>query len=286
MWQARRMDPLLAGLAAVTVAALVGLGMTLAVARRQRRRANELSVENARWRALAQDRADRVAVVSHEVRTPVALISGACELLADQTAGPLTASQDALLDTISVKSREVLALAADLLADARIDAQLFRFRSSTVDMRRLATSVVRDLRSLYPNQITLSARGASPRIVGDPDLIRQALTNLVTNAARHAGKDARILVSVRPSDEGVLVVVSDDGTGMTADQTRELFRRGLAGKSETGNGLGMLITRRIIELHGGRCLVDSMVDHGTAILCSLPRDATPTPDRGLAGVAA
>ncbi len=262
----------------------VALGCALAgavwLARAQRRRARELAVENARWRALAQERADRVAVVSHEVRTPLALISGAVELLADGTAGPLTGSQDQLVDTIAVKSREVLDLTADLLADARIDAQLFQFRSSTVDMRRLANAIVRDLRKLYPNQITLSARGAAPRIVGDPDLIRQALTNLITNAARHAGGDARILVSVRPSDDGVLIVVSDDGTGMTVEQTRELFRRGLAGKSETGNGLGMLITRRIVELHGGRCLVDSMVDHGTAILCSLPRDANPPPELG------
>lgn len=262
----------LLGLVAVLVVAVAVLGWR---ALTQRRRATELAVENARWRSMAQDRADRVAVVSHEVRTPLALISGACELLADGTAGPLTASQEQLVDTVAVKSREVMALAADLLADARIDAQLFQFRSSTVDMRRLANAIVRDLRRLYPNQITLSARGAAPRIVGDPDLIRQALTNLVTNAARHGGDQARITVSVRPSDDGVLIAVSDDGTGMTPAQTRELFRRGLAGKSETGNGLGMLITRRIIELHGGRCLVDSMVDHGTAILCSLPRDATP-----------
>lgn len=271
-------------LAAGLVVTTLGVLAALVCARHQHRRATELAVENARWRALAMDRADRVAVVSHEVRTPLALISGACELLADGAAGPLNPKQDGLVDTISTKSREVLGIAADLLADARIDAQLFQFRTSTVDMRRLANSVIRDLRSLYPNQITLSARGAAPRIVGDPDLIRQALTNLVTNAARHAGRDARISVSVRPSDDGVLIVVSDDGTGMTADQTRELFRRGLAGKSETGNGLGMLITRRIIELHGGRCLVDSMVDQGTAILCTLPREATCETRGGLAPV--
>lgn len=260
---------------------LTALAAAVLIALRQTRRANELRFENGRWRALAQDRADRVAIVSHEVRTPLALISGACELLSDGTAGPLEPRQADLVDTVAIKSREVLALAADLLADARIDAQLFQFRTTSVDMRLLANEVVRDLRRLHPNRITLSARGGIPRIVGDPDLIRQALTNLITNAARHGGSQARIAVTVRPSDEGVLVVVSDDGTGMTPEQTRELFRRGLAGKSETGNGLGMLITRRIVELHGGRCLVDSMVDHGTAILCRLPRDGGST-DGGLA----
>lgn len=183
--------------------------------RRERRRARMLAVENDRWRALAQDRADRVAIVSHEVRTPLALIAGAVELLQDRAAGPLTSGQDGLVDTIAVKSREV----ADLIVDARIDAELFRFRSSTVDVHRLAHGVVRDLRRLYPNQITLSARGASPRIVGDAALLRQALANLVTNAARHAGSGARIAVTVRAAEDGVLIVVSDDGAGMTPDQT-------------------------------------------------------------------
>ncbi|MFT3876638.1 MAG: HAMP domain-containing sensor histidine kinase [Propioniciclava sp.] len=257
--------------AIIALACAGGLGWLW---RRERRRANLLAVENDRWRTLAQDRADRVAIVSHEVRTPLALIAGAVELLQDHAAGPLTGAQDGLIDTIAVKSHEVTELAADLLVDARIDAELFQFRSAQVDVHRLAHGVVRDLRRLYPNQITLSARGASPRIVGDAALLRKALSNLITNAARHAGTQARIAVTVRAAEDGVLIVVSDDGTGMTPDQTRELFRRGLAGKSETGHGLGMLITRRVVELHGGRCLVDSMVDHGTAILCSLPRAAS------------
>ncbi|QIK71873.1 sensor histidine kinase [Propioniciclava coleopterorum] len=274
------MDEALAVLAALLALGLAGALVTL---RRARLRRDELAEENRRWRALAMDRADRVAIVSHELRTPIALISGAAELLLDRAAGELTDIQHDLVDTIDVKASEVLALAADLLTDARIDAQLFAFRATTVDVRRVTNSVVRDLRSLYPNRITLSARGASPRIMGDPDLIRQALTNLITNAARHAGEQARIAVTVRPNEDGVLIVVTDDGTGMSPVQTRELFRRGLAGKSETGNGLGMLITRRIVELHGGRCLVDSAVNVGTTILCSLPRRGQqPAADAGLA----
>ena len=268
----------------VAVLALLALAGVLVLLRRVRRRHDELAEENRRWRALAMDRADRVAIVSHELRTPIALISGAAELLLDRAAGELSDLQHDLVDTIDVKASEVLGLAADLLTDAKIDAQLFQFRATTVDIRRVTNSVVRDLRSLYPNRITLSARGASPRILGDPDLIRQALTNLITNAARHAGQEARIAVTVRHHEDGVLIVVSDDGTGMSPAQTSELFRRGLAGKSETGNGLGMLITRRIVELHGGRCLVDSAVNVGTTILCSLPRRGSDQIDtnRGLA----
>ena len=116
--------------ALVLAAALVAVGR-LAVL--QRRRATELGVENARWRALAQDRADRVAVVSHEIRTPLTLITGSCELLADGAAGELAPKQAALVDTIGVKSHEVLDLAADLLAARTYEVA---FAANAVVIRR------------------------------------------------------------------------------------------------------------------------------------------------------
>lgn len=237
---------------------------------RQYRRSAALAVENDRWREFAQQRADRVSVLSHEVRTPLALIAGACELLEDGAAGDLTDRQRALVDTIGVKSGELVQLAEDLLADARIDAELFTLHLGSVNVRRLAFDVVSDLRRLNPGRITLSARGAPPRVYADSGLLRQALVNLVTNSLRHAGDDAHVTVSVRTMEDGVLIVVSDDGGGMTGEQKRDLFRRTLQGKSATGHGLGMLITKRIIELHGGRCLVDTISTRGTAILTFLP----------------
>ena len=261
----------------ILAATLAVLLATASLAWRLRRQRELLRAENERWRVLARERAARVAVVSHEVRTPVSLIGGACELLLDGAAGPLTRRQESLLDTIRVKSDEVGELARTLLTDAKIDAQIFRLNLSMVDPRRLATEVVRDLRRLYPNRITLSARGAIPRLPGDRDLLRQALINLIPNAARHAGEGVRIAVTVRPSDDGVLVTVSDDGTGMSAAERRELFTKELAGTTDTGTGLGMLITRRIVELHGGRCLIDTMADRGTAVVCALPRTAEARP---------
>lgn len=255
-------------LAVLFVAALVA-GLHL------RTRVRLLAVENDRWRALAQERVDRVAVVSHEVRTPLALIRGSSELMMDGAVGPVNARQASMLEMMHATSGEVIALAENLLMDARIDADLFKLNTAKVDVRRLVTRVVREMRGLYPNQITLSARGAVPRILGDGDLIRQALINLITNAARHAGDGAQIAVSVRPTDDGVMIVVRDNGTGMSDEQKRALFRDGLAGRSETGHGLGMLITRRIVELHGGRCLVDTMSDVGTAVMCVLPKNPRP-----------
>ncbi len=257
----------------VALAAGIGLVVAVAYALACRRRSSLLHAETLRWREVARQRADRVGVLSHEVRTPLALVSGACELLEHETVGVLNERQRALVETISVTSSEMIQLAEDLLADVRIDAQLFTLHLENADVRRIALDVVTDLRRLYPGRITLSARGAPPRIQGDPALLRQALINLVTNAVRHSGDDSQVQVTVRKADQGVLIVVSDDGGGMTGAQKRDLFRRTLDGKSVSGHGLGMLITKRIIELHGGTCLVDTISERGTAVLASLPARA-------------
>lgn len=236
-----------------------------------------LRTENERWRSLARERADRVAMLSHELRTPLALVSGATELLSDRTTGPLTTGQAALVETVGVNAKQMNNLAEDLLTEARIDAGIFSMHTQTVNIRTVVRKAVQDLRELHPNTIIIDTPGAPPRIPGDPQLIRQALVNLVTNAARHAGGDAEITVRARRADDGVLLSVSDNGSGMSPQQRQTLFARTMEGKSASGNGLGLLITKKIVELHGGRCVVDTVATRGTTMIISLP-GARPTPE--------
>lgn len=251
----------------IVLALLVGC---LIVAVGMRRRNRLLVAENERWRALARQRADQIGMLSHELRTPLALVSGAAELLTDGTAGALGEPQQQLVSTIATNAARTIALTDDLLAEARIDAGLFTMRLQTVNLRRLALSVIRDVRQLERTPIRLEARGAPVRVPGDPELLRQVLVNLVNNAVRHAGPSARVTVGLRVGDGVALLSVRDDGAGMSESTRQVLFDRTLEGKSETGHGLGLLISRKIVEMHGGRLLVDSVSDHGTTITVALP----------------
>ena len=234
------------------------------------RRMSELRIENQRWRHIAAERADRAALLSHELRTPLALIAGSAEVLADGHVGPLTRKQAALADSIGFNSHIMATLIEDILTDARIDAQVFAMRATHVNLRRLARDVIADLRRLYPNRLSLECRGYPPTAIGDPQLLRQALINLVTNAARHGGAGADISIGVRRTEDAAVLSVTDTGSGMTPQQRRQLFHRTLRGANETGNGLGMIITRRIVDLHGGQLLIDTEASRGTTVIARLP----------------
>ncbi len=234
-----------------------------------------MSTENDRLRALASERADRVSMLSHEIRTPLALIKGATELLSDEVPGPLTEAQREFIGTVAVNCEHMIALSEDLLIEARLEAGIFRLQLERVDIRGLARGVVSDLRGLYSNTLMLNAARAPKRIPADPQLIRQVLVNLVTNSIRHAGADAAVTVRITDGEGVVVIAVSDDGAGMDTDQRARLFTRASAEQigsdaMNPGTGIGLIISKRIIALHGGRLFVDTIPHRGTTMIFTLP----------------
>ena len=227
-----------------------------------------------RLRSIAQRNADQISVVSHEIRTPLALIRGASDLLADRSPGPLTDSQARFVTTISGNCHAVIALAEDLLIQARIDAGMFELHLHRVNLRTLATTVIGELRQLHNVQFALDCPGAPPKVWADGALIRQAMTNLINNAVAHAKNASLITMRIINADEQILVSVSDDGDGMDDAQRRELFKRFSSGRPlQDGTGLGLVITRQIVQMHGGDVFVDSTRGRGTTMLFSLPGHA-------------
>lgn len=229
--------------------------------------------EIQRLRATAQRNADQISVVSHEIRTPLALVKGASDLLAEGTPGPLTASQDRFVRTISSNCHSVITLAEDLLVQARIDAGMFDLHLQRVNLRALATTVISELRLLHPLAIALDCPGAPPRAWADAGLMRQALTNLINNAVVHAQEATLVTVRIIETDQQILVSVSDDGAGMSAAEREQLFERFSSGRPlRDGTGLGLVITRQIAQMHGGGVYVDTTPLRGTTMMFSLPNN--------------
>jgi len=231
--------------------------------------------EITRLRRIAEARADRVSVLSHEVRTPLAMIKGATDLLLEGKPGPLTRQQRIFLETISQNCERTIALAEDLLIQARIEAGLFRVELQPVDLKSVTRQVVRDMGPLVARQnqsIRLEYPQVLPRIHADPRRLRQVLTNLLHNASRHTSPGGHIYVSISENDQTVVVSVTDDGAGMSADERRKLFEKFSSGRPlGNGTGLGLVIVKQIVELHGGRILVDTSLGRGTTFLFTLPK---------------
>lgn len=251
--------------------AAVAIALPVIAVRRGHATNRVLRQEVARLQGLAQRRAERSSVLSHEIRTPLTMVKGAGELLAEGTPGPLTDRQREFVTTIVDNCQQMIALAEDFLTDARIESQLFELNAELIDLRSLARSTVRDLRRVHAATILLDSRGAPLDVVVDRGLMRQALWNLVNNAARHGGEGVTITVKLAAGDEDVLCSVSDDGRGMTPEERAELFTPFAVGMSHRpGTGLGMMITERIVELHGGRMFVDTVARRGTTVLFTVP----------------
>jgi len=256
--------------AVAALAVLVAVVATIACLRLRR----AWQVDRADLRRLqrtAQRNADQISVVSHEIRTPLALMKGAADLLAEGTPGPLTPSQARFVETISKNCHTVIDLAQDLLVQARIDAGMFSLHLQRVDFRSLATSVVNELRLVHSADIALDCPGAPPRAWADAKLMRQAIINLINNATVHASDARLITLRVVGTDEQVLVSVSDDGSGMSAEQRQQLFERFSSGRPlRDGTGLGLVITRQIVRMHGGEVYVDTTPTRGTTMMFSVP----------------
>ncbi|MGP7959228.1 sensor histidine kinase [Sanguibacter sp. A247] len=261
------------------VAACVLLAATLAfTVRRLRSGRADLAVtrhEAERLRTLARARAERSSVLSHEIRTPLTLVQGAAELLAEETPGPLNDHQRRFVDTIVDNCGQMIAMAEDLLTAARLEARLFELHLERTDVRALARQTVREMRRMHGVTVLLDSRGAPLWLDLDRNLVRQALWNLVNNAARHSGAEVTITVRITVGDDDVLVSVADDGPGMTAAERDTLFLPFVVGGGPgRGTGLGMMITKEIVELHGGRIFVDTATRAGTVVLLTLPLRAT------------
>jgi two-component system, OmpR family, sensor kinase len=242
--------------------------------------------EITRLKRIAESRADRISVLSHEVRTPLALIKASAELLGDKT-GPLTQQQRVFLDNIQQNCDRTITLAEDLLTQARIEAGLFKVNLQLTDLKALARQVTQGLKPLLAQKnqtIKLDYPQMLPPMQVDEHLIHQALTNLLNNASRHTSPGGHIFVTLADNEHAVIVSITDDGAGMTAEERKRLFQRFSSGHPlGDGTGLGLVIVKQIIELHGGVIVVDTNLGRGTSFLFTLPRLIEK--EKGVAGQA-
>lgn len=248
--------------------------MAVAAFERSDRRARRLSAEMAVVQKRAEERADLVAAVSHDVRTPLAMVKVAADLLAQGSPGEVNARQRRFLLTISDQSDQAIAIAEDLLVQAKIEAGRFSARFEPADLNRVVTETVRGLRPLAEQRdqrIITDLPQLSPLITLDERLIRRAIVNLSTNAMRFTTKGGMIVVRLLANDESAVICVTDDGAGMTQDAREKLFRPFASGSTlADGTGLGLVLTKQIAMLHGGKLLVDTKPQQGTTIMMLIP----------------
>lgn len=220
-----------------------------------------------------------VSTVSHELRTPITSILGYLELLDDGSLGQLGSHQRDALARVMSNSHRLLALIDDLLTLSRVADHGVQVAHEVVDLRTIigaALDVVGPSLSV-PRRLELSTAVPQDRVAvqGDADMLERVVVNLMSNAVKFTPDGGSIAVELGTGETDAVLRVTDTGIGIPVEEQGQLFTRffrsSLAlGQAIPGSGLGLSITRSIVERHGGSIAVTSTVGAGTEVEVRLP----------------
>jgi signal transduction histidine kinase len=233
-------------------------------------RAVETADELAR---LDELRRDFVSMVSHELRSPMTVVAGISDLLQKRFDQMAPESRDDLIETLGRESRRLTKLVSEVLDAESIDQGLVSLYPETVDLAVLARESVQDAGRAERTLVELI--DADTNVVADRDRVKQVMLNLLSNAVKFSPDSAKVLVRVVPDGDGVRVSVRDEGPGMTPEEVSRLFQRFTriprTGGSKPGSGLGLYLSKALVEKHGGRIWVETEKGAGSTFSFWLPR---------------
>jgi signal transduction histidine kinase len=213
-----------------------------------------------------------ISTVSHELRSPLTSVRGYTSLLLNRWDRLADDQKRTMLEQVNHDAGRVTRLVTELLDISRLESGRLVLRRQLVDLPALAANVVEKVRMVEPEvDAELSFPGDFPRVYADPDKIEQVLTNLVENAAKY-GNPKGMRIFGRHRDGMVTVAVADKGEGIPERDLRRVFSKFFrrAETRPTGSGLGLWISRGLVEAHGGSLVVASQVGAGSTFSFTLP----------------
>ena len=237
-----------------------------------------------RTRALevaSKHKSDFLANMSHELRTPLNAIVGFSQVLKEKLFGPVNDKQDEYLDDILSSADHLLDLINDILDLSKVEAGQVELEVALFSLREAlerGVVMVRERASKNGVSLELTLDPNIDLVEGDERRIRQVVFNLLSNAVKFTPKGGRVEISAARQDGKVLIAVSDTGPGVPSEDQGRIFEEfqqagGGNGERPEGTGLGLALSKSLVELHGGRIWVDSEEGKGSTFTFTLPAEA-------------
>jgi two-component system phosphate regulon sensor histidine kinase PhoR len=260
-----------------SIAADIGRGLNHA---RLYEKENHLVAE---LKSLDRAKSDFLATVSHELRTPLTSIAGHVEMLREQDAGPVTAEQYRMLETVDRNATRLRNLIEDVLTLSKIESGAFKTVPQPVDLAELITAA---MEALHPaaagKQVTLTSPGPGDGLIvdGDASQLDRVLINLISNAVKFTPSGGAVCLTADRAGDVAAVSVRDTGIGIPERDKKDLFTRFFRASNAVeqavpGTGLGLTIVRTIIFNHGGEIEIQSQEGQGTTVTLHIPLAAAP-----------
>lgn len=231
---------------------------------------------------------DLLSLASHQLRTPATVVKQYVGMLLQGYAGKLTHQQITMLDHAYESNERQLEIINQLLYVARLDAGRITLRYQAVDISRLLKDVINDQRETIEgrNQQIVYKPHRKLIIDADPHYLRMVLENLLSNASKYTPGGGIITLTLKKDKRIVVVTVNDNGVGIDEEMQTAIFDKFTRVENElsttvNGSGVGLYLTRQIVELHGGTIEVDSVPQRGSTFTLRLPVRKPPDPLEGL-----
>jgi signal transduction histidine kinase len=256
-----------------------------------RRNQDRLIAAKEAAEAANRAKSEFLANMSHELRTPLNAIIGFSGMMSDRMFGPLNERYAEYANIIGDSGRHLVAIITDILDLAKADADRLLLTEEQVEIAEvveLGSKIIADMARRAQIEFVSEIKKPLPAMIGDPAKLTQILVNLLSNAVKFTAPGGTVRLTIeQPLSQGITFRVEDTGIGMSPDQIPiALAPFGQVGNSLTrqhdGVGLGLPLTKRLVELHGGTIEIDSEPGKGTIASVHLPEERLCRTKRALA----
>ncbi len=244
---------------------------------------NEIQEKSLQLEIANRHKSEFLANMSHELRTPLNAIIGFSEVLQERMFGDMNDKQTEYINDIHGSGKHLLSLINDILDLSKVEAGRMELELATFDVPSAidnALTLIKERAGRHNLELQAKVGPEITAITGDERKVKQILLNLLSNAVKFTPEGGRIIVAARPADDMVEVSVTDTGIGIAPEDCKAVFEEFRQvgtdyTKKAEGTGLGLALTRKFVELHGGKIWVTSEVGKGSTFAFTLPVTATP-----------
>ena len=238
--------------------------------------------EKIRAEEANQSKSEFLANMSHELRTPLNAINGFSDIMKKEMFGPLGDPRyKEYVSDILFSGQHLLSLINDILDMSKIEAGKMTLNTATLQMSDMINQVIRIVRGraddnrlklIYDEQVV-------PEIEADPRAVKQILLNLATNAIKFTPEGGAVTIDVNPNSAGLIMSITDTGIGISEEDIQRLAQPfeqidSQHSRKHEGTGLGLALSKSLVELHGGNFRIESVVGQGTKVTFTLPNKPT------------